>query len=123
MIDQRLKKEIQKIISLKPVTLISNGKDGVHCITVDRIKFLDENRIIIKDTYMRKTLKNIKENNNVSLNIWGAEKDKDHEYEVCGKARHFKSGKLFEKIKKECEEEGMPCKGIIVFTIEKIERI
>ena len=68
-----MEKEIRKMIEENPLALATSDSEGnPHVIAVVFAKINDE-KIIITANYMKKTLENIKRNNNVSLAVW----DKD----------------------------------------------
>lgn len=103
--------------------LATTDKQGnPHNIAVAYVRVISKNQLVISDNYLKETLENIKLNNNVSLVVW-AEKWKEAciGYELKGKAEYFASGKWIEFIKKIPINQGEPCKGAILVTINKIK--
>lgn len=66
---------------------------------------------------MRKSIENIKKNENVALVGW----DKHFNgYQFLGKAQYFNSGKWIKFVKNLKENKNMPAKGAIVVNIQQI---
>lgn len=57
------------VLSAESKALATYGSEGLNVVPVSVIKIIDEN-IILLDFFMGKTVKNIKENPNVSLTVW-----------------------------------------------------
>ena len=114
---------IKNMIENNAMGLATADKKGIpHNIAVAYVKVISKNQLLISDNYLKETLENIKTNNNVSLVVW-AEKWKENciGYELKGKAEYFRSGKWMDAIKKIPVNEGEPCKGAILVTINKIK--
>jgi len=121
MIDETLKNLIEEN-ALAIAT--ANKKAEPHCIGVGFVKVVSKNQILITDNYMNTTVKNILENPKISLVVWNKEwKDDFVGYKMEGTAEYFKEGKWLDKAKKIPENKGMPCKGTIVVTLNKIVKI
>jgi predicted pyridoxine 5'-phosphate oxidase superfamily flavin-nucleotide-binding protein len=67
---------------------------------------------------MLDTIKNIKNNKNVSLAVWDNARQ-DIGYELQGEAEYFSSGDYLAKVKD--IHQGFPAKGAIIVTINKIK--
>jgi len=114
---KKITSKIKKIIEGYPLALatIKNGKPYVIVLTC--YKAIDGNKILFCDTYIKKTLENIKKNNNIVMVGWS----KDYEgYQFFGKARYFKKGKWFKLCKKLKKKKELPCKGAILVEVNKI---
>ncbi|MEI7718313.1 MAG: pyridoxamine 5'-phosphate oxidase family protein [archaeon] len=97
-------------------------KGNPHNIAIGFVKVVSKNQLIVSDNYLYESVKNIKSNPNVSLVVWAKDWKKNCiGYELCGKAKYFSSGELFELIKKIPENKGAPCKGAIWITINKMK--
>ncbi|MBR9701735.1 pyridoxamine 5'-phosphate oxidase family protein [Candidatus Pacearchaeota archaeon] len=112
--------EVKKIIEENPLALATINENGEpYVIAVAYVK-LKDGKLIITNNYMTNTLKNINQNNKVSLAVW----DKDWAgYQINGTATYFEEGKYFDIVKFIKENEGEPCKGAIVVEINKIKRL
>jgi len=115
--------EVKKIIEENAVAFATVGKDGnPHCVAVGDARVVSKNGILIGSIFLKETVKNIKNNNNVSLAVWN--KDWEREcigYELKGKAEYFSSGKWLEKVKQ--IHKGFSPKGAILITISKIKKL
>ncbi len=90
-----------------------------HSIFVSCVKVVSKNKVLITDNYMRKTKENVLMNPNVCLSIF----DGNTGYELIGKAKYFQNGKYLELAKSIPENKGCPCKGVILFCIEKVVKM
>lgn len=124
-----IKKEANKILEMTPKikkliedsTLILASvtpENRPHTIAVAYVKVKD-NKLIITDNYMKTTPMNIKLNPNISLLLI----DKEEGYRIEGLADYWKEGEYFEFIKSVKENKNEPCKGAIVVTISKIQKL
>ena len=77
---------------------------------------VSENKIIITNNFMKKTIENIKVNNKVSLVFWETEEG----WRIDGEAAYYNSGKWLEFIKNLKENNGFPDRGAIVIDIKNI---
>ncbi len=114
----KLTDEMKKSINEAIVFLATATKDGIPNIApMKALKVVDDETVVICDNFMHKTLKNIKENPNVSL----ATSDcRDHPFQYKGIAEYHTEGKWFE-IAKEIDKqfEKVP-KGAVVIKIKEI---
>jgi len=115
--------EVKKIIEENAVAFATSDKNrNPHCIAVGDVKVVSKNQILIGDVYLRKTIENIKRNNNVALAVWSRDwKKRCVGYQLKGKAQHLTSGKWYEKIKK--IHKGFLPKGAILVTISKLIKL
>jgi predicted pyridoxine 5'-phosphate oxidase superfamily flavin-nucleotide-binding protein len=99
-----------------------NAKGELHNIAVALVKVIGSNQLLISDNYIEETVNNIKKNSNVALVVWAKDWIKNCiGYELAGKAEYFNSGKWIDEIKKIPENNGAPCKGAILVTVNKIK--
>jgi len=114
-----MEKEIIKIIEKNPVALSTvNAEDKPYVIAVASVKVKDD-KIIITDNYMGRTIDNLKHSPHVSLVVWG----KDWKgYNIQGKAEYHDKGLYFDFVKSLKENKDEPCKGAIVIEINSIKK-
>ncbi len=114
---------IKSMIENNACGLATIGKDGTpHNIAVAYLKVISKNEIIVSDNYLNETIENIKRNPDIALVVWADNWREDCVgYELKGKAEYFTSGKWIEFIKKIPINEGEPCKGAMLITIDKIK--
>lgn len=74
----------------------SDNNNTPNVVTIASKKILNNNTIITIDTFHKKTLENIKANNNVAIAMWEGSEG----YQIKGKATIHTDGKIFEQGKK-----------------------
>ena len=120
-----ISEELKELIegnALALATVNENGKP--HCIAVAFVKVVSSDKLLITDNYMVETVRNLKRNPNVSIAVWNKNWEENCVgYELRGSAEYFTSGKYYEMVKSMPENRGEPCKGVIVVTINKIEKL
>ncbi len=114
---------IKKMIEENALGLATVDKNNnPHNVAVGYVQVLSDNQLLISDNYLQETLANIKNNPNVALAVWASNwKENCVGFELKGKAQYFTSGKYLEIIKKLPINQGEPCKGAILVTINKIK--
>ena len=115
-----MEEKIIQMIEENPVALATCTKNGEpHVIAVNFVKVKDD-KILITNNYMEKTIENLEENNLVSLVVW------DNEMEgisIEGTAEHLDEGKEYDYIKNIEENKDEPCNGVIIVTPASIEEL
>jgi len=116
----RMKELFEKIPTVVLATADSDGKP--NAVPVGAKKILDDETILISDQFFNKTLKNMKENNNVAVTFW-----EGHEgYQLKGSVVLEPSGSRYEETVRWIEELGnaagfpLKSKGIAILKIEEI---
>jgi len=114
---------MKKMIENNAMGLATVDKDGnPHNIAVGYVQVVSKNQLLISDNYLNETIENIKRNSNVSLVVWGENwKEACIGYELKGIAEYFTNGKWHEAVKKLKINQGEPCKGAILITLNKIK--
>ncbi len=114
---------VKKMIEENALGLATVDKNGnPHNIAVGYVRVVSENQLLISDNYFEETSENIKSNPNVSLAVWRSDwQENCVGYELAGKAEYFTSGKWHEMIKKIPINDGEPCKGAILVTLNKMK--
>jgi len=117
--------ELKIIIENNVITFSTVDKDKApHSIAVAYVKVVDSDKVLISDNYMKETIENLKNNNNVSLLTWNENWKKDcFSFELKGTAQYFTLGKWRDEVKKIQENRGNPAKGAILVTISKIKKL
>ena len=116
---------IKYLIENNAMGLASTDKAGnPHNIAVGYVNVVSKNQLLISNNYISETIENIKNNPNVSLVVWARSWEKTCVgYELQGKAEYFTSGKWHDFMKKLPINQGEPCKGAILITINKIKSL
>ncbi len=111
--------DIKEKIEKATIALASvNNEGNPHNIAIMYAK-IKNNKIIITDNYMKTTVENIQNNQNVSLVFWEEEKG----WRIDGKAEYQNSGDWLDFVKSLKENEELPAKGAVIINIEKVEEI
>lgn len=120
MISLGLKKLIESN-ALGLATVLKNGKP--HNIAVAYVK-VEKDSIIISNAHIFESIKNIKQNGNVSLVVWNKEWEKACVgFELIGKAKNYTKGKWFDYVCKLPDNEGYKILSAIVIKITKIKKL
>ena len=111
---------IKGIIEGNPIALATIDERGrPYIIAITCYKVIGRDKLLLCDTYMKKTLDNIQNNSNVALVAWS----KNYEgYQFFGKAEYYRDGELFHLCKKLKAEKGLPCKGALLIKVDKITK-
>jgi len=115
-----MEEDVIKTIEKNPVAISTCDKKGEPNISVAAFIKIKNNKIIITNNYMGKTIENIKQNPKVSLAVWN---QKWKGYKINGAAEYFGKGTWMNFIKKIPENKNEPCKGAIIVTPTKIKKI
>lgn len=89
-----------------------------HNIAIMYAKVIDD-KIIITNNFMKKTIENIKNNPSISLVFWEGEEG----WRIDGKAEYFYSGKWLDFIKSLKENKDLPTRGALLVNISKINKL
>ena len=112
-------KDIKEKLEKATIAVASVDKSNKpHNIAVMYAKVIDD-RIIITNNFMKKTIENIKNNPNISLVFW----ENEEGWRIDGKAEYYNSGKWLDFVKNLPENKGYPARGAIVVNIEKINKL
>jgi len=119
ILNAEISEEIKKIVEENPMALATIDNEGnPYCIVIACVKIKD-NKIVITNNYMNKTLKNIQDNNKVCLVVWD---NNMNGYQFVGEAEYFEEGKWLDFVKAIEENKDEPCKGAIVIEINEIKK-
>jgi predicted pyridoxine 5'-phosphate oxidase superfamily flavin-nucleotide-binding protein len=93
----KLPPEVKDVLSKqKPIPVATASKTGVPNVCfVGRLKFVDDETLMIMDNYFNKTRANLKENPRVAVLCYDAEIKKS--YQIKGKVQVVSSGKIHEE--------------------------
>lgn len=115
----------KKIIEKNPLAVATFSPAGeIHHSIIAYAKVINDNQILITDNFLNTTLKNLKNNPNVSLATWNKNWEEDCiGFAIKGKAEYFSEGEWLEKVKSLPENDDMPAKGAILFTVNDIRQL
>lgn len=118
MISLRLK----KLIESNAIGFATVGKNGrPHNIAVAYVKVVGD-KIVISNSHIYESVKNLEYNNNVSLVVWNKEWEKACVgYELTGTAKNYTEGKWFDYVSNLPDNEGYKIISAIVVKVSKIK--
>lgn len=123
----KMNEEMKELIENNIIALASVDKIGnPHNIAVAYPKVVSENQIIITDNFMSETIQNILNNNNISLIVWSTDwqnLEDCYGYEIKGTVEYLTSGKWLDFVKNLDKNKGLPAKGALLITINKIKKL
>ncbi len=120
LISQSLKKFIEAN-ALGFATVNKSGKP--HNIAIACVKVIG-NQIIISNAHIKESIKNLENNNNVSLVIWNPEWEKSCiGFELIGQAKNYTEGKWLDYVKGLPDNEDCDIKSAIVVSVKKIKKL
>ncbi len=100
----------------KNIFLATSSKNAVpNPVTVESCGLADD-KILIADCHLGKTLANLKENDKVSV----LATDNKEYFQIKGTAEYQTKGKHFDKISKDLEGTGYTAKGIVIVSCSEI---
>ncbi|MFH0892473.1 MAG: pyridoxamine 5'-phosphate oxidase family protein [Candidatus Falkowbacteria bacterium] len=120
-----INEKIKKLIEKNAMALSTVGEDGnPHCIAIALVQVVSSSQLLITDNYLIITPENIKRNKNVAIAVWERNWEEDCVgYELKGEAEYFTEGEWVERIKRIPENNGEPCKGALLVTVNNIKRL
>ncbi|MBU4257292.1 pyridoxamine 5'-phosphate oxidase family protein [Patescibacteria group bacterium] len=115
---------IKKLVENNAIGFSTVDKSGKpHSIAVAYVKVFG-NKIIITNTHIKESVKNLKNNKNVALVVWNKEWETACAgFEIKGAAKNYESGKWFDFVKNMPENKGYNIKGAIVVSAKKIKKL
>jgi predicted pyridoxine 5'-phosphate oxidase superfamily flavin-nucleotide-binding protein len=115
---------IKKLIESNALSFATvDGQGRPHSIAVAYVKVIG-NKIIITNTHINKSLKNIEKNYNVALTVWNKEWETACVgFEISGTAKNYRTGKWFDLVKSMPDNEGYDVKSAIVVLVKKIKKL
>ncbi len=120
LISLALKKFIESSV-LGLATVSKSGKP--HNIAIAYVKVIND-QIIVSNSHIKESIKNLKYNDNVSLVIWSPKWEKSGVgFELIGKAKNYSTGKWLKYLKELPDNEGYDINSAIVIKVKKIRKL
>jgi predicted pyridoxine 5'-phosphate oxidase superfamily flavin-nucleotide-binding protein len=120
MCKMEISEDIKRMVENNVVALTSVNKNNTpRNIAVAYVKVKD-NKIVITANYMNTTLKNIRNNPNVSMVVWD---NNGKGYRIDGITDYFDSGEWYEFVKSMKENKNEPCKGALVVDVREVKNL
>lgn len=121
----KIPQEIQNIFKEDRVvafgTASNSGIPNINMIAIKKIK--DDETILLADNYFKKTLSNLKENQQASIIT---KSDKDNKwYQLKGTCHYSNEGAEYESFEKWVKsiKDTLPAKGMVTFRVEDIYHV
>jgi|Deesub1362A_J573_1020465.scaffolds.fasta_scaffold00115_39 hypothetical protein len=107
----------------RPIVWVSTIDDGTpHLVPVCFVKVLGEDKILIANVFIKKTVRNIEKGSKIAVGAVVKE-DGFKGYMIKGRAENLKEGKLFEDFAKEVSDKSggrRKPKSAVLVTIEEV---
>ena len=115
---------LKKFIESNAMGLATVGKNGKpHNIAVACVKVVD-GKLIISNSHIRESIKNIESNPSVALVVWNKEWEKASVgFELVGKAKNYTDGTWFDFVCGLPDNKGYKINSAIVVSITKIKKL
>jgi len=115
---------LKKLIESNAIGFATVGKNGKpHNIAVAYVKVV-EGKIVISNSHIYESVKNLRHNNSVSLVVWNKEWEKACVgYELTGAAKNHTEGKWFKYVSNLSDNEGYKIISAIVIKVTKIKKL
>jgi len=113
MIPENVKKLLKEG---KTIFLATSSKSAIPNLVAVESCGLVDNKILIADCHLGKTLANLKENNKVSVLVT----DSKEYFQIKGTSEYQTSGKHFDKTLKDLEGTEYKLKGMVIISPEEI---
>jgi len=108
---------IEGILQADSKAFATNGKNGINVVPVSTIRIVDD-KILLMNYFLGKTLDNIAENPHVALSCWRGLKG----YQIKGTVLYVADGDIFEEAKEWVEKNVLnrKLKGLLIITPENV---
>ncbi len=108
---------IEGILQADSKAFATNGKHGINVVPVSTIRIVD-NKILLMNYFLGKTLDNIAENPQIALSCWKGLSG----YQIKGTALYVVAGDIFKEAKEWVEKNvsNRTLKGLLVITPENV---
>lgn len=115
---------LKKFIESQVLALATVSRSGrPHNIAVAGVKVVDD-KIIISNSHIKESIKNLKNNTGVSLVVWSPDWEKTSVgFEFIGTGRNYPAGKWLQYVKALPDNEGYDICSALVVKVKKIKRL
>ncbi len=115
-----ISKEAKNLIENNPIAISTCLNNEPNISTAAFVKVIDDDKLLITDNFMEKTIKNIIKNKKVSIIVW----DEDFVgYKIIGEAEYFTEGDWVDFVKKMPENKEFLAKGAILVKVNTIKEV
>jgi uncharacterized protein len=119
-ITDEMKQVAEKAEAFNVATTTKNGEPNV--VPISFAKVLSDDELLLMDSFMRKTIENIKANPRVAISVWEKRIGDSIGYQFKGSARIETSGRVFDEGVKWVRdiEPALSPKAAIIVTVDSI---
>jgi uncharacterized pyridoxamine 5'-phosphate oxidase family protein len=111
--------EYKSLLENNPISIATTDGEQPNIAVAAYARVVDD-KLLITDNYMSKTVKNLTDNNSVAIAAF----DKNWQgVKIIGKAEYAANGKYYDFVKDMPENNGEPVKGVIIVSPEKVYSI
>ena len=113
-----LNSEVKAFLDANKMWVLATAGNTPNAVPIYFTKVLDENKLMLVDVFMKKTLENIKRNPKVAVAVYNAEKLQG--YQIKGTASYISEGPLVNEGNAMSAALKLSAKGVITIEVEEI---
>lgn len=113
-----LNSEVKAFLDANKMWVLATAGNIPNAVPIYFTKVLDDNRLMLVDVFMKKTLENIKNNPKVAVAVYNAEKLQG--YQLKGIATYLSEGPLVNQGNTMAAALKLTAKGVITIDVEEV---
>ena len=113
-----LNSEVKAFLDANKMWVLATAGNIPNAVPIYFTKVLDDNRLMLVDVFMKKTLENIKDNSKVAVAVYNAEKLQG--YQLKGTATYLSEGPLVNQGNTMASALKLTAKGVITINVEEV---
>lgn len=113
-----LNSEVKAFLDANKMWILATAGNIPNVVPIYFTKVLDDNRLMLVDVFMNKTLENIKNNPKVAIAVYNAEKLQG--YQLKGTATYLAEGPLVNQGNAMAAALKLTAKGVITIDVEEV---
>ncbi|CQR72422.1 Pyridoxamine 5'-phosphate oxidase [Sporomusa ovata DSM 2662] len=113
-----LNSEVKAFLDANKMWVLATAGNTPNAVPIYFTKVLDDNRLMLVDVFMKKTLENIKNNSKVAVAVYNAEKLQG--YQLKGTATYLSEGPLVDQGNTMASALKLTAKGVITIDVEEV---
>jgi len=113
-----LNSEVKAFLDANKMWVLATAGNIPNAVPIYFTKVLDDNRLMLVDVFMKKTLENIKNNPKVAVAVYNAEKLQG--YQLKGTATYLSEGPLVNQGNTMASALKLTAKGVITINVEEV---
>ena len=113
-----LNSEVKAFLDANKMWVLATAGNIPNAVPIYFTKVLDDNRLMLVDVFMKKTLENIKDNSKVAVAVYNAEKLQG--YQLKGTATYLSEGPLVNQGNTMASALKLAAKGVITIEVAEV---